>query len=143
MTGSAPSLRNRGLAFRAIVVAAFSLATGVVVATRSSVDARPTWAPLAFAVGAAALLWAIDRYADRRVHRAPDTGGRWSRLGFYLMSASTVLGVANTWYAFLDPARNGWFSGLFLVGSALAAVAFFWLDPSRRPAQNSTVAERQ
>lgn len=132
MTGPAPSPRNRGLAFRAAVVAVFSFATAVVVATRPSFDARPTWAPLTLAVGAAVVLWAIDRYTDRRLHRAPGTGGRWSRLGFYLMSASTVLGVANTWYAFLDPVRNGWFSGLFLVGSALAAAAFFWLDPSRR-----------
>lgn len=107
----------------------FAAATAVVVATRSAPAARPALAPLALAVGAALVLWAIDRLERRR---DADVGSRWARLGMYLMAASTVLGVANTWYAVLDPARNGWLSGLFLVGSAAAMLAFGWLARSRR-----------
>ena len=109
---------------RAGIVGVFAIATGVVVLVRPGADARPALLPLALAVAAALVLWALDRTGT---HRASSVGARWARAGMYLMAASTVLGVANTWYAFLDPSRNGWFSGSFLLGSALAMLAFGWM----------------
>ena len=124
MTKAERISHHRALALRLGIVAVFAVATAIVVATRPFPAARPTLAPLAMAVAAAFMLWAADRFDGRP---ATTVAKRWARLGMYLMGASTVLGVANTWYAFLDPARNGWFSGLFLVGSALAMTAFAWL----------------
>lgn len=120
------------LRVRALIVAVFSLGTVAVIVTRASSDLRPAVAPLVLAAGAGVVLLAMDRTMDAQ--RRQDLGiAVWGmRIGFYLMSASSVLGVANTWYAFLDPTRNGWISGLFLIGSAVAAAAFLWLDPSRR-----------
>lgn len=128
------SSAGRRLALRVGIVAVFAVATAFVVATRPLADARPAIVPLALAIGAALVLWGVDRLGGRA---SANVGNRWARLGMYLMAASTVLGVANTWYAFLDPARNGWFSGLFLVGSAVAMVAFGWLaKPGGAPTES-------
>ena len=115
----------RTLLLRAGIVGVFALATAVVVLVRPAADARPALLPLALAVAAALVLWGLDRSG---VRPARSVGARWARVGMYLMAASTVLGVANTWYAFLDPSRNGWFSGSFLLGSALAMLAFGWMS---------------
>lgn len=94
---------------------------------------RPLVLPFAVAILAGAALFVADRIRRGRGRRAaePSRSSPAARWGVWLMGAVSVLGVANVWYAALDPARPVLPSVATFTGSLVVTAVFIVMAASR------------
>lgn len=91
----------------AAVVLAFCGIHAIVLAIVAGPVSRPLILPYAIAALAGVTLFVTDWFVlrSRSPSRDRSLGSRAMRWGVWLMGAASVLGVANVWYATLDPIR--------------------------------------